>query len=340
MKWLRRLVIALVILAGGVAITAKAVALGSARPVGFQLTRTTDAGGKPFAIGVWYPTEARTWPTAMLGPVLMDVARDAAIAGSALPLVVISHGNGGGPPSHADLAMALASAGYVVAAPMHPGDNFADQSAIGSANFLVDRTRQLRATVDHMLGPWQGREQIDAGRIGAFGFSAGGFTVLASVGARPDLGRVGAYCAATPEFVCDVLRAAGSPLVIADTAVVHGEFEADERIGAAVVAAPGLGFLMDSAAIAGLRVPVQLWSGDADDRVPYATNAKVVREAIGEAVEFHSVPGAGHLAFLVPCGPLKPPAICTDADGFDRKAFHTRMNADIVAFFGTRLRKP
>jgi len=340
MKWIRRLVIACVILAGGVAITAKVVALGSARPVGFQVTRATGAGGKAIPIGVWYPTEARTWPTAMLGPVLMDVARDAAIAGSALPLVVISHGNGGGPQSHADLAMALASAGYVVAAPMHPGDNFADQSAIGSANFLVDRTRQLRATVDHMLGQWQGHEQIDAGRVGAFGFSAGGFTVLASVGARPDLRRVATHCAETPEFVCEVLRAARSPLVQTDAAPVRGEFEADERIGAAVVAAPGFGFLMDSAAIMGLRVPVQLWSGDADDRVPYATNAKVVREAIGDSVEFHSVPSAGHLAFLVPCGLLRPPAICSDADGFGRKAFHARMNADVVAFFDTRLRTP
>lgn len=154
-----------------------------------------------------------------------------------------------------------------------------------------------------MLAQWPGHERIDAARIGAFGFSAGGFTVLASVGARPDLRRVATHCATSPEFVCDVLRAAGSPLVETDAAVVYGEF-------------------------------------DADDRVPYATNAKVVREAIGDAVEFHSVPGAGHLAFLVPCGPLKPPAICTDAGDFDRKAFHASMNAAVVAFFETTLPHP
>lgn len=338
MKWIRRLVIASVILASGVALTAKVVALGSARPVGFQVARATDAGGKPFAIGVWYPTEARTWPTAMLGSVLMDVARDAVIAGGALPLVVISHGNGGGPQSHADLAMALASAGYVVAAPMHQGDNFADQSAIGSATFFNDRARQLRASIDHMLGAWPGHDRIDAERIGAFGFSAGGFTVLASVGARPDLGRVAPHCTATPEFVCDVLQAAGSPLVKADAPAVYDGFEPDERIAAAVVAAPGLGFLLDSAAVSGIRVPIQFWSGELDDKVPYATNARIVREAMGEALEFHSVPGAGHFAFLVPCGLLKPPTICSDSGDFDRKAFHAEMDSAVIAFFDARLK--
>lgn len=90
-------------------------------------------------------------------------------------MVVISHGNGGGLQSHADLALALASAGYVVAAPMHAGDNFADQSAAGAATLYSGRTRQFRVTVEHMLTRWHGRDRIDPERIGAFGFSAGGF---------------------------------------------------------------------------------------------------------------------------------------------------------------------
>jgi predicted dienelactone hydrolase len=68
----------------------------------------------------------------MLSIILMDVARGAPVSGDALPLVVISHGNGGGPASHADLALALANAGYVIVAPIHSGDNYADQSAVGS----------------------------------------------------------------------------------------------------------------------------------------------------------------------------------------------------------------
>jgi predicted dienelactone hydrolase len=42
--------------------------------------------------------------------------------------VVISHGNGGDDLTHIDTAMALANAGYVVAALTHTGDNPRDQS--------------------------------------------------------------------------------------------------------------------------------------------------------------------------------------------------------------------
>lgn len=160
MKWLRRILLAIVLLVVALAGVAYFVALRTERPVGFQVVRATDAGGQPFAVGVWYPTDARPWPTTQMGTVLMNVARDAAIAGDSLPLIVISHGNGGGPPSHADLAMALASEGYIVAAPMHPGDNFADQSGVGSASFFHERTRQLRATLDQLLEHWPGRAHI------------------------------------------------------------------------------------------------------------------------------------------------------------------------------------
>ena len=340
MKWIPRVVIAIAILVGGLAGAAILTALRTERPVGFEIARATDAGGPPFAVGVWYPTQARAWPTTLMGAVLMDVARDAAISGRDRPLVVISHGNGGGLPSHADLALALASAGYVVAAPVHPGDNYADQSAIGSALFFSGRTRQLHATVDFMLENWHGRDRIDPKRVGAFGFSAGGFTVLTAVGAQPDLRIVAKHCAESPEFVCDVLRHAKSALLNADTPTTGDSFVPDTRIKAAVVAAPGLGFTMQPNGFAAVHVPIQLWSGDQDDKVPYATNARLVREALGSGVEFHSVPGAGHTSFLVPCGVLAPPDLCSDPGQFDRKAFHRAMNASVVAFFEEKMTRP
>ena len=163
MKWIRRVLVVVAVLVCGLVGAALLTALRTEHPVGFQVARATDADGRPFAIGVWYPTEARPRPTTLLGPLLMDVAPDGPVSGRDLPLVVISHGNGGGVGSHADLALALADAGYVVAAPMHTGDNYADQSAVGSASWLSARNRQLRATVDYMLTNWQGHDRIDAG---------------------------------------------------------------------------------------------------------------------------------------------------------------------------------
>ena len=47
-----------------------------------------------------------------------------------------------------------------------------------------------------------------ANRIGAFGFSAGGFTVLAAAGGEPDLTKVPGHCQAHPAFFeCVLVRA-------------------------------------------------------------------------------------------------------------------------------------
>jgi predicted dienelactone hydrolase len=272
----------------------------------------------------------------LIGANLMDVASDGAIAGRGLTLVVISHGNGAGIAAHADLALALASSGYVVAAPMHAGDNFGDRSRAGSASLFSGRTQELYATVDHLLKKWQGSASIDSQRIGAFGFSAGGLTVMAAVGAQPDLRRIATQCKASPEFVCDVLAAANSPLLNIDAPSLGDAFVADARIKAA----PGLGFTLGANALSGVRVPVQMWSGEQDDKVPYATNAKPVLVGLGERVEFHSVPRAGHLSFIAPCGLLKPPGICSDPSGFDRTTFHVEMNGKVVSFFDKHLKQP
>jgi len=339
MKWFRRAIIGIAVLVCGLISYAVLTALRTEHSVGFQTIQITDADGHPFVVGVWYPTQEKTKPT-MLGVVLMDVARNAPISGHDLPLVVISHGNGGGPASHADLALALANAGYVVAAPMHSGDNYADQSAVGSASWLGRRTRELHATIDYMLKDWQGHDRINPERIGAFGFSAGGFTILTAVGAQPDLGIIAKHCTESPEFVCDLLRSVDSPLLNADLTTMENDFLPDLRIKAAVVAAPGLGFTMVPNGLDNVRLPIQLWSAEGDINVPYATNTRLIHEALGSWVEFHSVAGAGHFSFLIPCGLLAPPEICSDQGQFDRKAFHQDMNASVISFFEKNMKDP
>ena len=340
MKRLRWMFIVVIILVGGLVAAAFLTALRTERPVGFQVVIATDPDGQRFAIGVWYPTQAQPLPTTLVGPVLMNVARDASVSGSDLPLVVISHGNGGGIQSHADLALALANAGYIVAAPQHTGDNFSDQSAVGSVSWLSRRASEFQATVDYMLNDWQSHNQIDPERIGAYGFSAGGFTVLTAVGAQPDLRLIAKHCAEAPEFVCDLLRQVKSPLLNTDTPLTDAAFSPDLRIKAAVVASPGLVFTLVPNGFGNVRIPIQLWHGDKDENVPYVTNIQPILDALGSRVEFHSVSGAGHFSFLVPCGLLVPPAICSEQGQFNRKAFHTDMNTSIIEFFENAQKNP
>lgn len=303
--------------------------------VGFEVTGANDADGKVFAVGVWYPTDSQAAP----GP--MGAVQGAAVTGRRLPLVVISHGNGGGMASHIDLALALAGSGYVVAAPMHAGDNFQDPSASGLATLYSGRNRQLRMALEHMLTKWQGHDHVDAEKVGAFGFSAGGFTVLTAAGAKPDMNLIAKHCAASPEFICRVLDHYKSALLNAD-AQAGEPMQASPRIKAIVVAGPGLGFTMTPAALSAVKIPVQVWSGEKDDKVPYATNAKLINEALahnGQTVDVRSVPNAGHLSFTAPCGAVQIPELCTDPEGFDRAAFHKSMNATVVEFFDRTLRR-
>src|SRR5690349_2129702 len=95
------------------------IALGSpASAVGFQQVSVPDPGFAPLEIGIWYSSDApaREQPLALFR---QTVAADGAVAGERLPLVILSHGTGGAFSSNYDTALALAQAGYVVAAVTH-----------------------------------------------------------------------------------------------------------------------------------------------------------------------------------------------------------------------------
>jgi predicted dienelactone hydrolase len=312
---------------------------GQAEAVGFQRVQVPDPHDLPIEVGIWYPSDA-TVPAEANTPFRQSLALDGPAAGSKLPLVLISHGSGGWIGGHADLALALAEAGFVVAAPAHTG-NHSEDERYPPARWMVERPRHVGLVLDYMLGAWSGHDRIDPGAIGIFGFSAGAYTAMVAVGAVPDLQRIVAHCASHPdEHACGI----GS-LPPPDTAEADLAWRHDPRIRAAVAAAVGFGFAFDEAALAKVNVPVQLWAA-ADDRVvPYRTNMAPLRRSLPTAPEFHLVENAGHFAFLRPCDPrLESGApdiwtmVCIDAPGFDRRAFHRRLDAEVAAFFGRTLR--
>ena len=294
--------------------------------VGFEHASLADGT----EIGIWYPATG-TAVHQRLGPYDQDVVPDGTPVGTHQPLVVMSHGTGGSFAGHLDTAAALAEGGFVVAALTHPGDNWRDQSR---ATRVEDRPAALEGLIDHMLGAWRFHRLLDPARIGAFGFSAGGFTVLAAAGGRPDLSRIADHCAAHPGFYdCQLLRThprdADRRLVIAH----------DGRIRAIVLAAPALGFTFNRDGLRAVTMPVELWRAGDDRILPAPDYADAVRAALPHPPEFHDVAGAGHFDFLAPCAADAPRLpICSSAPGFDRTAFHRRFDAAVVAFFRRALR--
>lgn len=278
-------------------------------PVAFQRLEMPDGDGPVVEIGVWSPEAAGDRPR---------------------PLIVISHGNGGDYRSHEATARALASAGFVVAALTHTGDNWRDQSR---ATDVALRPRQLSLLIDYMLTRWQGHEGLDPERVGAFGFSAGGFTVLTAAGGRPDLSRMIDHCRDHPGFYdCRLVRTAGR----VNERTAPGAWAHDARIRAVVAAAPALGFAFTPDGLAGVTQPVQLWRAGADQVLPSPFYAEPVRDGLPTPPEYHVAQGAGHFDFLPPCSErlaAAAPVICAPTPGFDRAAFHAGFEREVIAFF-------
>lgn len=310
-----------------------ALASSCAHAAGFQHGFAADPDGKPLQIGIWYPSQA-TPKAVSMGPTTMTVAVNGTVAGSALPLVVMSHGTGGSFLGHYDTAIALADAGHVVVAVTHRGDNHADQSR---SIHIMDRPKQVSRVIDHMLSTWDGRAAVDPARIGMFGFSAGGFTTLVSIGGLADFSTVLPMCRDHPgDFACQLVAKSEQAMVVPDSVTAQ-----DRRIRAAVVAAPALGFTFSPNGLKDVKVPVQLWRAEDDVILPHPRYAEAVRLALPEAPEYRVVGKAGHFDFLAPCSSALAalaPAICTSAPGFDRTAFHRTFNTAVVDFFGRTLK--
>ena len=320
------------------------IVIASLFPFGAQATgfeSATIPTSPPIDIGIWYPSSSPV-VTAVNIPFGQALAVDGEILGEDLPLIVVSHGNRGRMAAHSHTALALAEAGYVVVALTHPGDNY--QNPLTSPfDWLVSRPADISETIDFMLSDWVHADRIDADRIGVYGFSAGGYTALASAGAVIDFDVRVRFCRDNPqEHTCGddadgiVAPAAFYPQLRAVTG--------DPRIGAISVSAPGFSYSFDREALAEVTVPVQIWSGTLDESVPHETNGALLAANLPHSPDVHVVEGAGHFAFTAIC----PSSVrqydryawniyCVDADGFDRADFHQVFHRGIVEFFNSTL---
>ena len=141
---------------------------------------------------VWYPT------TPGAGPVdasLKGVVDAPVAAGDGpWPLVMFSHGSCGYPAQSTFLTTVLASRGFVVAAPPHPGNTLFEFPTCGTAQAQVasfrERPADVQFTLDAMLAatadpasPFSGA--VDPDRVGMMGHSFGGLTTFLAATTDP-----------------------------------------------------------------------------------------------------------------------------------------------------------
>jgi predicted dienelactone hydrolase len=271
-------------------------------------------------LSLLYPTGAPA-SAERFGPYSLELARDGEVAGDGLPLVVISHGNGGSPWVYRGLAAHLARAGHAVAMVEHIGNSRSDNSLAGTVANLENRPRHVRLAIDAALADAHVGPRLDAGRVAIVGHSIGAYTALATAGGR---------AMTLPG------DAGGGPFPV--------ETARDRRIRAVVLLAPAIDWFGADGALVEVDVPILVRTGERDPLCPSQRVLWTLRSVPDPArIDHVDVAGAGHFSFSSPFPPTMtrpdfPPS--QDPPGFDRAAYQAVLQDEVVAFLRAALGSP
>jgi predicted dienelactone hydrolase len=301
---------------------------------------------------IWYPAvdSAVEQPLQVPGLnifVLGSVAQkaDLAVALPKFSLILLSHGSGGTALSLAWFATTLAAHGYIVAGVNHPGNNAAEAYTVEGFSTWWERARDLSEVIDALLKDSTFGSRIDATRVGAAGFSLGGYTMIEIAGGITDPAAFIDFCA-SPKADGICISPPEFPTLIEDfqkLAKEKPEFLLhatdsyhDARVRAVFAMAPALGPAFRPASLAKISIPVEIVAGEADTNVPISSGARYLAANIpGSKLVIY--PGAvGHYVFLDSCteiGQKSASLLCNDAAGVKRDVIHAQTIDSALEFF-------
>jgi predicted dienelactone hydrolase len=304
-------------------------------------------------VAVFYPTEAEG-PSVQRWQFSLPLVEQARPARGNGRLVVISHGSPSNPWVNADLAIALTQAGFIVAAPWHLRDNSSDSSDAGPVSWKR-RPHEVSAAIDAVLDDPRFAPLLAADRVGAYGMSAGGHTMLTLAGGHWSPSRLREHCLAHLEedFVTcvgptttslngdslDRIKLSLARWVIGwklDDPTSYGY--TDARIAAVVAGVPHAA-AFDLNTLATPRVPLGLITARKDAWLVPRFHGLAVVEVCAGCEWLVDLTEGGHGALLSP-----PPRregriaeLVNDPAGFDRSAEVPATNARVVDFFKRHL---
>ena len=330
------------------------------RPVGMVTRDYADpdrlswdrSGPRPLRTAIWYPALPGAEMTESVTAGLFVggmVAPAAPLAGDArlYPLVLLSHGTGGSAVQMMWLGRFLASRGFIVAAVNHHGNTSVEPQRRAEGFLLYwERARDLSRVLDRLLADETFGGRIDRARIGAAGFSLGGFTVLLAGGARFSSAQYDSFCASPQrDFTCEpqpehptaheeFARLRGTDATVIESLRRSDDSYRDPRIRAVFAIAPALGSGLTQGSLRRMKVPVGIVVGDADVTTPMATNAARIARLV-PAARYTMLPAVSHYTFLDACSArgVEVLDLCRDAPSVDRAAIHRRVGEMVLDFF-------
>jgi predicted dienelactone hydrolase len=190
--------------------------------------------------------------------------------GGSAPVIVISHGLGSDRMTFAYLATHLASYGFAVAVPEHPGSN-AEQvqalinglaSEVTAPAELVDRPSDIKFLLDELGRSFGG--QLNLQQVGVLGQSFGGYTALALAGAKISFEQLQKDCDPSNDSLNLSLLLQCRALALPPT-----QYELqDERVKGAIAINPVGSTIFGQSQISQIKVPLMLVAASDDTVAP------------------------------------------------------------------------
>ena len=189
-----------------------------------------------------------------------------------LPLIVISHGLGSDLTTFAYFAKHIASHGFAVAVPEHPGSSASQieellsglDSDVTPPEELIDRPLDIKFLLDELARNYGNK--IDTNNVGMIGQSFGAYTTLALAGAELNFATLAQDCLNSQDSwnLSLLIQCLALQIPEIDT---HTELT-DERISAAIAINPLTSAVFGQEGLSQIDIPVMLVSGSADPITP------------------------------------------------------------------------
>lgn len=322
--------------------------------IGFTQLKQNDDG----LLTIFFPTYGKQ-SLIKRGVFNLSIANDAPPIKGNSHLIIISHGSGGSPWVHYDLARALVQRGFIVAIPQHFHDNYINHSEPGPQSWQR-RPKEVSDSIDLLSNDNKFSSLIDFNSIGIFGGSAGGHTALSFAGGKWSDENFRNHC--LKNIKEDFSSCVGFNTLLNNKLtdnfkiflakkIIKQKFSdntiheySDPRIKASIAMVPfAADFIPKS--LSTPKIPLGLIIARKDiNQKPQFHVLAITNSCKTNCEILLDLENAGHGAMLSPIPPFKKGSIeqtlLSDPIGFDREIMIPKINNSIIDFFENHLLSP
>ena len=292
-------------------------------------------------INLWYPT-FRTPKEITFNPWIVSAALNAPIAEGKYPLIILSHDSAGSRFIYHDTAAWLASQGYIVAAPTHPGDCFDNMDSIFTARQLLERMENIKAVFRVIMDDRDIGKHIETRAIGLVGYGSGGTACLLLGGAIPECDSLSKWCAEGLKknpYCAPSIKEKMDKMCLA----LKGEnFGNSFEIKAVVAVSPAYGMLFGQNSFRETDIPILVIAANRDNINTSEFNSEYIGRLLGSKAHYYELATADTGALMASCPPLMQqdlPELCLSVDEKERKIIHRNLHNAIKTFFSSCFQK-